>query len=693
MKNIRFPSKLLLIAFVAFGLITFFFDVLRYSSSLTFSQWEYLDELINLVNIVIFYFYIKQFSFLNTTDIHKNLRNFIKILAGLYVWVFLWQQLLSPSFSATDFPKLPETVSSLFFSNLISMAGVVFLVPLLIIIKNLIFYKQKERSLLYLIIALISSGVAIVITIVMRVPLDINFSPGNYLVSGTLVLTLIFFVMLSTHNNWITYLSRKEKFSYFAFSFIMVWVVAFLFDFAFRDAVASHSVGLAAFTNLSWYFLFFYTIFTCIAFLFHLPTARVFDRKMMEVRSLHQLSRVISAEFDQEKLIKIITRMTTDVIESNYTWIQLYDSNRDRLYTAAANNMETTELEAIGEPVLHDISEQIVRTKTAFSVNNLSKNKEYQALRKWKKDIGSLAAAPLLSSTEQVLGIIFATKLHEYGFDPDDTNMLEAYANQAAAALENARLIKKSLEQERMERELQIARDVQLRLLPQRVPTPAGYDIDTLTITAYEVGGDYYDFYSNGKDGLGVIIGDVSGKGTSAAFYMAETKGIIQSITRNHTTPFDILVNTNRILFDSLDRASFITLIAAYLDYEKRELTFARAGHCPVLHYRSKTKSTHIYQPSGIAVGMDRKKVFESTLKEQKVSLEKDDIVALFTDGLSEAMNHDDDEFGEERLCDVIKHNAGCSAEQLKELVIDEILKFVEGRNLHDDLTLILIKC
>ncbi len=693
MKNIRFPSKLLLIAFIAFGLITFFFDVLRYSSSLTFSQWEYLDELINLVNIVIFYFYIKQFSFLNTTDIHKNLRNFIKILAGLYVWVFLWQQLLSPSFSATDFPKLPETISSLFFSNLISMAGVVFLVPLLIIIKNLIFYKQKERSLLYLIIALISSGVAIVITIVMRVPLDINFSPGNYLVSGTLVLTLIFFVMLSTHNNWITYLSRKEKFSYFAFSFIMVWVVAFLFDFAFRDAVASHSVGLAAFTNLSWYFLFFYTIFTCIAFLFHLPTARVFDRKMMEVRSLHQLSRVISAEFDQEKLIKIITRMTTDVIESNYTWIQLYDSNRDRLYTAAANNMETAELEAIGEPVLHDISEQIVRTKTAFSVNNLSKSKEYQALRKWKKDIGSLAAAPLLSSTEQVLGIIFATKVHEYGFDPDDTNMLEAYANQAAAALENARLIKKSLEQERMERELQIAREVQLRLLPQKVPTPPGFDIDTLTITAYEVGGDYYDFYSNGKKGLGLIIGDVSGKGTSAAFYMAETKGIIQSITRSHTTPFDILVNTNRILFDSLDRASFITLIAAYLNYEKRELTFARAGHCPVLHYRSQSKSTHIYQPSGIAIGMDRKKVFESTLREQKVSLEKDDIVALFTDGLSEAMNHDDDEFGEERLCEVIKQNAGCSAEQLKEMVIDEILKFVDGRNLHDDLTLILIKC
>ncbi len=244
-----------------------------------------------------------------------------------------------------------------------------------------------------------------------------------------------------------------------------------------------------------------------------------------------------------------------------------------------------------------------------------------------------------------------------------------------------------------MEQELQIAREVQLKLLPQSIPAPSGLDIDTLTLTAYEVGGDYYDFYKNGDKGLGLVIGDVSGKGTSAAFYMAETKGIIQSITRSHTTPADILINTNRILFDSLEKTSFITLTAAYLDYKKRELTFARAGHCPTLHYKAASATTDIYQPMGIAIGMDRQTVFEGTLKEEKIKLNDNDILAFFTDGLSEAMNHQDDEFGEERLCRIIEKNASLNAEQLKEAVIDEILDFVDGRNLHDDLTLILVKC
>jgi serine phosphatase RsbU (regulator of sigma subunit) len=174
---------------------------------------------------------------------------------------------------------------------------------------------------------------------------------------------------------------------------------------------------------------------------------------------------------------------------------------------------------------------------------------------------------------------------------------------------------------------------------------------------------------------------------------MAETKGIMQSITRYYSSPYEILVNTNKILYDSLEKKSFITLLVAQVDHKNNVLKFARAGHCPVLHYCSKENKTKILQPDGIAVGLDKGEIFDSSLKEEKIKLRENDILAFYTDGLSEAMNKDGLEFGEEKLAEIMEQNAHLSVAELKERVIDEILAFLDGQNLHDDLTLIFVKC
>ena len=269
---------------------------------------------------------------------------------------------------------------------------------------------------------------------------------------------------------------------------------------------------------------------------------------------------------------------------------------------------------------------------------------------------------------------------------------MEAYASQAAIALENAQLLKISLERERMEKELQIAREVQRRLLPQKTPEIENLQVETLTITAYEVGGDYYDFFNSNNGSLGMVIGDVSGKGTSAAFYMAETKGIIQSLARNYVSPKDILINTNKLLYASMEKKSFISLLAANIDLKHKSLTFARAGHCPIIHYNAKTKNTSMFKTKGIAVGLDSGPIFDSTLEELKIKVNKNDIVAFYTDGLSEARAANGEEFGEDRLCSIIRKNSDLEVKLLKEVIIDNILGFLDGQNLHDDLTLVLIK-
>ncbi|HHM02174.1 MAG TPA: GAF domain-containing protein, partial [Caldithrix abyssi] len=618
--------------------------------------------------------------------------NFIKLLALLYIWTLGWKQILSPSFVTTDFPKAPDTIGTVVYSNLITFAAIVLVVPMLLIIKNLIFYKQKNRTRIYLTLALGATLLGMLTTVVFRQPLDLSSDREYIYQSLVLGASIIFYLILATHNSWITYLSRKMKYSYFLISIGLVWVIALMFDVIFKETVAAHSLVVAAFTNLSWYFLFFYTLFGSLTFLFHLPTARVFDRKMKEVQSLHHLGRVIAAEFDLNKLVKIITEMTKDVIESKYTWIEVYDDQTGHLSVAATINIDKRELKSMDNHALHEIGVRVIESKKRFSINSIAKSGAYADIRAWKKDIACIAAAPLLGANDQVLGILYATKSVEFGFDPDDLNMLEAYANQAAIALENVKLIKNSLVQERLERELQIARDVQMRLLPQKVPD-VPLKLETLTITAYEVGGDYYDFYQNHPHHLGIVIGDVSGKGTSAAFYMAETKGVIQSLTREQRNPVEILEATNLILRDSLERKSFITLLVADIDYKKRVLSFARAGHCPVAHYSRRRDEVAFLQPGGIAVGLDKGPIFSKMLELKKISFEKDDVLAFFTDGLSEAMDARGEEFGEERLGEIIRESAQEDVEVIKDNVINAILGFLQGQNLHDDLTLIIVKC
>ena len=147
-----------------------------------------------------------------------------------------------------------------------------------------------------------------------------------------------------------------------------------------------------------------------------------------------------------------------------------------------------------------------------------------------------MVVVPLLSH-EKVLGVLYATKDMEYGFDKEDVELISAFADQATIAIENSRLIEKSLERERLIREMMLAQDMPRKLLPQSLPGVVGVDIDALSSPAFEVGGDYYDFTMLDEHHLGILVGDVSGKGVSAAFYMAEMKGIFQSLSKIDRSP------------------------------------------------------------------------------------------------------------------------------------------------------------
>jgi sigma-B regulation protein RsbU (phosphoserine phosphatase) len=253
-------------------------------------------------------------------------------------------------------------------------------------------------------------------------------------------------------------------------------------------------------------------------------------------------------------------------------------------------------------------------------------------------------------------------------------------------------LLRESAEKERLEEELRIAREIQMSLLPQGSVTLPGVRLAALCLPATEVGGDYYDLLPLSETRLGVLVADVSGKGTSAALYMAELKGLVLSLSRIHESPARLLSEANRILARNLDSRSFITMTYAVVDMARRVLRFARAGHNPLIHFEALTGRTRVLSPPGMGLGMDPGDRFDAVLQELEVPLASGDVFLLFTDGLSEAMNPRAELFGERRLREVLEQGELLGSDELKERILAEIRGFVGDAAQHDDMTLVVLK-
>ena len=255
-------------------------------------------------------------------------------------------------------------------------------------------------------------------------------------------------------------------------------------------------------------------------------------------------------------------------------------------------------------------------------------------------------------------------------------------------------LLRQAAEKKRLEEELRIAREIQMSLLPRDTVSIPGVTVAVTCVPAREVGGDYYDFIRLGDHRLGVLVADVSGKGTSAALYMAELKGLFLSLSRIYESPKDLLVQVNTIIADHIDSRSFITMTYAVLDMDRRTVTYARGGHTPLIHMRGQGDATaDMMIPSGLVVGLEGfESQFEALIEEALFSVGHGDVIALFTDGVSEAMNTAGDLFGDDRLCRLIQENASVGAETLRDLILADVEAFVGSADQHDDMTLVLLK-
>ena len=246
-------------------------------------------------------------------------------------------------------------------------------------------------------------------------------------------------------------------------------------------------------------------------------------------------------------------------------------------------------------------------------------------------------------------------------------------------------------QEQRIKQELRIARDVQQSFLPVETPRFKNLDLAAICKPAYETGGDYYDFVKLDDHRIAVTIGDVSGKGIQAAFYMTFIKGILHSLCREIDSPAEILKKVNRLFYDNARRGTFISLVYGIIDLQKNTFRFARAGHNPVLRVASKKGLIEELKPKGIGIGLSKDR-FDEQLEEVELSIEENNVLVLYTDGIVEALSESQNFYGTDRLNSMIKRNARKSAKEILDLLAHDVRSFIGKAKQHDDMTMMVMK-
>ena len=301
--------------------------------------------------------------------------------------------------------------------------------------------------------------------------------------------------------------------------------------------------------------------------------------------------------------------------------------------------------------------------------------------------IRSVLAVPL-GVSDKVFGIIYAdSPIADGRFTEDHLKVLTTLASVAAIRVENARLAEARLQQERLERELQLAMEIQQRFQPTAPPVVPGYELQGISFPCYEIGGDYYDFIQREDGRLVIALGDVSGKGTAAALLMSSLHASVHAQAGSHDTLSETISAVNRYLADNIPANRFVTLFYAELDPASGALSFLNAGHNPPLIVHA-AGTVEQLASGGLPLGIRR----NAEYREGRTQMQMGDVLVIYSDGVTEAASPSGEEFGATRLHEVVSRNIDASAAGVRDRIESALTKFSQGTQAADDITLVIVK-
>jgi sigma-B regulation protein RsbU (phosphoserine phosphatase) len=506
---------------------------------------------------------------------------------------------------------------------------------------------------------------------------------------------ILFIVMLFSvsKNTWIALLNKKEKFLLILQSIIIILLSIVIVTYVWEnkgDGKFYYSLLLffTSGTLITWpiFLGIAYFVRILLSAIVSLPTTEIVGRKSNELNLLTYLNKIVSQSIDFNKLLNSATSIAFESINGSGAWTEIY--NIDGSVTIMAEqNINKVYLENLHKNnEFSDIFKNIDDYLLVESIEDIRKDNKSYSLINFAK---AFIAIPIKDG-EKRIGTLVVTCIDEYGFDSEDLNIIQAIGNNVNIALENSKLLSESIEKERYKKELLIARSITQKLIPQDICCIDNYDVSAFLIPAEEVGGDYYDLVTLNDGKPCILIGDISGKGMSAAFYMALLKGVVLCSSKQSSDPKELLVRINNALFQNMDKQMYLTLSAIKIDDYDGNISFARAGHLPLLIKNNNDIKKHT--PKGIGIGLVNSKFFESNLELINIKLDPDDYCLLFTDGISESLDSEKNETDYKNLKHILTNSVYNSTGELVKIMEDILINSKKFKDQRDDMTLLALR-
>ncbi|WP_125921572.1 PP2C family protein-serine/threonine phosphatase [Hymenobacter lapidarius] len=418
--------------------------------------------------------------------------------------------------------------------------------------------------------------------------------------------------------------------------------------------------------------------------------------RQLEIQSLQRLVQIVQHGQTSGEVYSMLLESAVQTVQADAAWLVLLP---DHTKVEAGKAVQYYNISPAQAAELQSRLSSHTLPDGEYITNDLNSRLGFEGA---PQAFRSLMQLPL-QGLQFDYGTLYLLKAEPNTFDSDDLSILQTFTSQAVLSIENLELVRTSLENQRTQEELKIASQVQDSLIPKNLPTDNWFEISSHSLAAKEVGGDFYDFLHLPGRRLAVIIGDVSGKGVTAAFHMAQMKGIFHSLMQENPlaknerdkfpVPSRFMAQANAALTHCLEKSSFITSSLYIIDYEQGGFVFARAGHCHTLYYHALREEVFYFESTGLGLGIIRNESYEKHIKNQFYDYSPGDVMVIYTDGIVEARGgNGTDEYGEDRLKLRLEESYFQEAEAIKSSILADLNGFTNGFPIHDDQTLLVIK-
>lgn len=407
---------------------------------------------------------------------------------------------------------------------------------------------------------------------------------------------------------------------------------------------------------------------------------------VQELSILNDIAVAITSTQSLEKIIELMVKLCIKHLNVAQGAVMLLEEeDLDKPFQTMIRKQDSS-TEILPYRFDSQLTGWMLKNKAPLLINNIKTDDRFSFADETNLPVKTVLSVPISLKGNMIGLLTVFNKKSELGFTSDDQRLLAIIAAQSAQVIENARLLQKEQELIKLEEEYRMAKEIQLNILPKKLPELKNYDIHAVNIPARDVGGDYYDFIDLSGGRTILCLGDITGKGLPAAMLMANLQATLRGQALTNDKLSDAIKNSNKLLLNSTSGNRFATLFYAELNSRDHILTYCNAGHDPPINIFG-SKLNHL-EEGGLLLGCFE--FAEYTQMEKR--FEPGELLVIFSDGITEAMNLQEEEFGEERLIETIQSNLNLGAKELVEKIIDNVKAHSINAEQSDDITIMVVK-